>query len=105
MKKLIVLLCTLVCIALNSPAAHALEAEEISGESLVESHGGIGSVSRLFDGRFMESVEVRSGGYLTLRHGSGIGSLYILLDQEDRGYTLTNEVTGDPYHGPVRISS
>lgn len=97
MKKLIVLLCTLVCIALNSPAAHALEAEEISGESLVESHGGIGSVSRLFDGRFMESVEVRSGGYLTLRHGSGIGSLYILLDQEDRGYTLTNEVTGETH--------
>ena len=78
-------------------AAQAVEAEEISGANLVESHRGIESVGRLFDGRFMESVEVRSGGYLTLRHGSGIGSLYILLDQEDRGYTLTNEATGETH--------
>lgn len=97
MKKLAVLICALICFVLNIPAAQAVEAEDISGENLVESYRGIESIGRLFDGRFMESVKALGGGYLTLNHEAGIGSLYILFDQEGCGYTVINEDTGEQY--------
>ena len=94
MRKLAILICALTCFVLAIPGARAAQAEEISGGYLVESQQGFGSVGRLFDGRFMESVTVREGSYLTLHHDAGIGSLYILFDQEGCGYTLINEATG-----------
>lgn len=94
MKKLAVLICAIICFMLNIPGAQAVEAEEISGADLVESHRGMESVGRLFDGRFMESVKVRKDGFLTLSHESGIGSLYILFDREGCGYTLINGNNG-----------
>lgn len=95
MRRLAFLICILICFVLHIPVAQAVEAEEISGAYLVESHRGIESVGRLFDGRFMESVKVRSGGYLTLKHEAGIGSLYLLFDQEDCSFRVINEDTGE----------
>ena len=95
MRRLAFLICILLCFLLHIPAAQAVEAEEISGAYLVESHRGIESVGRLFDGRFMESVKVRSGGYLTLKHEAGVGSLYLLFDQEDCSFRVINEDTGE----------
>lgn len=97
MRKVFCALCMLLCLVQFAPAVQAAEAEEISGTDLVTAHWGGESMERLFDGRFMESIRFRTGGYVTLKHEKGIGSLYILFDQQDCFYTLINEDTGEKH--------
>ena len=97
MRRLFCMLMVLLWFAVCTPAVRAAEAEEISGKELVAAHNGTESVNRLFDGRFMESIRFRRDGYITLEHENGIGSLYLLFDQECCGYTVINEDTGERY--------
>lgn len=89
MRKLFWLILAMVCITVCAPVCRAVEAEDISGESLVAEHSGTASVKRLFDGRYAESIRFRSGGTITLEHGQGMGSLYILFGMEYGEYTVT----------------
>lgn len=88
---LIVLVCMMVC----APAANAAEAVEISGKEIVTGNSGIGSVNPLFDGRTMESINIRNDGTITLSHQDGIGSLYLVFGLEYGTYTVTDKVAGD----------
>lgn len=88
---LIVLVCMMVC----APAANAAEAVEISGKEIVTGNSGIGSVNPLFDGRTMESINIRNDGTITLSHQDGIGSLYLVFGLEYGTYTVTDKAAGD----------
>jgi len=46
-------------------------------------------------GKELKSYVTQKDGYITLEHENGIGSLYLLFDQECCGYTVINEDTGE----------
>lgn len=95
MRKLLLTLCALFCVLCLAPGARALEAEDISGKSVVSGYSGFSSPNRLFDGGLFNALEIKEGGSFTLTHEAGIGSLYILFDLEYGEYTVTNEATGE----------
>lgn len=90
----LVLLWCLAAVLCCAPRAGAEEAEDLSGKALVTAKGGISSVNALFDGRTMESVTIRRGGYLTLESETGIASVYLVFGKEPGSYTVTDEAAG-----------
>lgn len=94
MQRFFWICCALVCILCFAPTVRAVEAEEISGKKLIVERAGMDSVHMLFDGRTMESLRIRQGGYLTLADQTGIGSLYLVFGTEPGSYLVTNEDSG-----------
>ena len=94
MRKILMLLCAVVCLCLCGPEAMAMEAEDLSGKTLVKDHSGVGSLNRLFDGRTIESTKIRKGGHITLADEGGIGSVYLVFDREYGKITLTDQDDG-----------
>ena len=89
-------LCLLMLASLLPVAAGAEEqAKDISGVKLVAASSGCDSVSRLFDGYRTDASNLKQGASLTLHHGEGIGSLYILFGWECGAYTVTDEASGE----------
>ena len=80
------------CLLLCSPRA---QAAEISGGESVARYTGFSSLTRLFDGRTMESTKIRKGGSITLTHDSGIASVYLVFGTEYGEFTVTDEETGE----------
>ena len=91
---MIALCWAVLCVFLCSTIASATQAEDISGKTLISDHSGFSSANRLFDGRTMESLEIRSGGHITLNHEAGIGSVYLVFGTEYGSFTVTDEDTG-----------
>lgn len=97
LKRIIcITMCLLVAVSLLPMTAAAEEqAKDISGVKLVKASAGCDSVSRLFDGYRTDASNLKNGATLTLSHGEGIGSLYILFGWECGTYTVINEATGE----------
>ncbi len=94
MRRVLMLLLTLLCLCVSVPEVLAAEAENLSGKELVADRAGIGSLNRLFDGRTIESVKIKKGGHITLASEGGIGSIYLVLDREYGAITVTDENSG-----------
>lgn len=69
-------------------------AEEISGWNLVAASSGFNGTGYLFDGYAFAGYSTAATASLTLEHGEGIGSLYILFGDEYGVYTVTDNATG-----------
>ncbi len=95
MRKFCLAVLALLCLVLLAPGANALEAEDLSDNSIVTGCSGFSSPNRLFDGNFINTLKIKEGGGFTLTHEGGIGSLYIMFDIEYGEYTVTNEATGE----------
>lgn len=94
MRRLMTLFWAVLCVFLCSTIASAAQAEDISGKTVISDYSGFSSINRLFDGRTMESLEIRSGGHITLTHEAGIGSVYLVFGTEYGSFTLTEDSSG-----------
>lgn len=94
MRKLLLLVWTVLCLWLCAPTVFASEAMEVSGKALVSGHSGFGSVNRLFDGRTIEATKIKDGGHITLQHPEGIASVYLVLNREYGPVRVTDEGSG-----------
>ena len=94
MRKLLMLICAMICLCFCAPDVLAAEAQNLSGKELVADHSGFSSLNRLFDGRTIESTKIKAGGHITLKHEAGIGFVYLVFDREYGSMTLTNQDDG-----------
>ena len=92
MKRLLTAIAVVVCLLFCSPKA---QAAEISGSECVVGYTGFSTLTRLFDGRTMESAKIRKGGTITLAHDSGIASVYLVFGTEYGEFTVTDTETGE----------
>lgn len=72
-------------------------AQEISDIGMVTAHSGFPDISILFDNIYSQGWLAEEVASLTLRHESGMGSLYLTFGQTPSVYTLRNDDTGICY--------
>lgn len=75
--------------------AGTVEAENISGRSIVADSEGFGSVSFLFDGKVLQGEKTSGNASITFEHEAGIGSLYLIFNRAYGEYTVTDNTTGN----------
>lgn len=78
----------------SEDSATTSTAADISGVDLVSEYHGFQGVNYLFDGNLLESISSRETSSLTLEYAQGIGSVYILYNDEYGPYTVTDNTTG-----------
>lgn len=72
-------------------------AQDISDVGMVTAHSGFPDIAILFDNNYSQGWLAEDVASLTLRHESGMGSLYLTFGQTPSVYTLRNDDTGICY--------
>ena len=94
LKRLILLSLLTVCLLPLYAHAEEIQAENISGSALVQTSSGFNGTGYLFDGKIYYGKTTPDAASVTLAHENGIGSLYIIFDETDTRFTVTDETKG-----------
>lgn len=101
-RVLVTLLCA-AAVFICFPAAFAQESEEmeavkeatdISDVHLVTEYDGFSNCNFLFDDSIYYGKKSDGNAYFTVAHEDGIGSIYLIFQQDYGTYTITNNGTG-----------
>lgn len=86
-------LCLFLAAAPRAKAAEPVQARDISGTSLITAQEGFPYLAGLFDGNTVRAQTYGSPAWMTLEAPEGIGSLYLIFDEEYGEYTVTDNAT------------
>ena len=92
-RSIFALLCLFLIAAPRARAAEPVQARDISDISLITAQEGFPYPAGLFDGNTVRAQTYGPPAWMTLEAPEGIGSLYLILDEESGEYTVTNNDT------------
>lgn len=82
-------------ILLTFPVSAEGQATDISDQSLIVENSKLPSNGNLFDGKYQEAARYEDGCWVKLSHESGIGALYVVMDEPYGTVSLLDYETGD----------